>query len=445
MAPTAESLTSALAGRSSSLEFAGLPADVVELASLCLLDWLGVTLAGSGEAPARIVFDALDGGGTGAGVSVVGRPERLRPLDAALVNGTASHALDFDDVNMVMVGHPSVAVLGAALALGEELGSRGADLLAAFVAGYETMCRVAAAIGPGPYGRGAHSTGTVGTFGAAAACASLLRLDAARTAQALGLAATQAAGLKSMFGTMAKPLHAGKACYNGLLAAQLAAGGFTAHPAAVEADQGFAAVAGGECDLEAALADPPSGWHVRGNLWKHHASCYMTHSTIEGIRDLRLSSQVAAAEVEEVVVHASPMELGACAIPEPATVLQVKFSLAHLAAMSLLGRPTDVIAEADVRDGEVTALRRRVKVVPDGRPGAPTVVEVYSRGGRRCTAAHDVNRPETDVAALRRRLLAKFETLAAPVLGDDRAGELSQAALRFGPADEVAALMALTH
>ncbi|MGH9116152.1 MAG: hypothetical protein ACRDWW_10040 [Acidimicrobiales bacterium] len=190
---------------------------------------------------------------------------------------------------------------------------------------------------------------------------------------------------------------------------------------------------------------PPSGWHVRGNLWKHHASCYMTHSTIEGIRELRLSRGVVGSDVEEVVVHAGPMELGACAIPEPGTALQVKFSLAHLAAMSLLGRPTDVIAEAEVGDAEVVALRRRVKVVPDGRPGAPTLVEVHMRGGSMMSAEHDVNQPETDLAAVRPRLRAKFDALAGPVLGAGRAAGLADAALGLGAADDVAALMTLTH
>ena len=156
------------------------------------------------------------------------RPGGCRSASAAIVNGAASHALDFDDVNLAMPGHPSVAILPALLALAEERGSSGADVLTAFVAGYELQCRIGRTIAPGHYdGLGFHATATVGSFGAAASCAHLLRLDADQFATALGIAGTQAAGLKSMFGTMCKPLHAGKAAYHGVMAAKLAARGFT--------------------------------------------------------------------------------------------------------------------------------------------------------------------------------------------------------------------------
>ncbi len=156
--------------------------------------------------------------------TIMGHRGKLPVPSAAIVNGAASHALDFDDVNLAMPGHPSVAILPALLALAEERGSTGADVLTAFVAGYELQCRVGKTIAPGHYdGLGFHATATVGSFGAAAACAHLMGLDAEKFAIALGIAGTQAAGLKSMFGTMCKPLHAGKAAYHGYLAAKTAA------------------------------------------------------------------------------------------------------------------------------------------------------------------------------------------------------------------------------
>src|SRR6185437_14670616 len=153
-----------------------------------------------------------------------------------------------------------------------------------FVAGYETICRVGVAVAPGHYALGFHATATAGSFGAAAACARLLELDPARTAMALGIAATQAAGLKSMFGTMCKPLHAGKAAENGLLAARLAARGFTSRADAIECAQGFAATHGPDFHAQAALADPPGGYYLRGNLFKYHAACYLAHAPIECAR-----------------------------------------------------------------------------------------------------------------------------------------------------------------
>src|SRR5208282_5374636 len=163
----------------------------------------------------------------------------------------------------------------------------GREVVAAFVAGYEIACRIGMALRPGHYNLGFHSTATVGSFGAAAACARLLGLDAETTATALGIAGTQAAGLKSQFGTMCKPLHAGKAAYHGLLAARLAARGFTARPDILECAQGFARTHSPDFNPERALATPPGGFHLRNNLFKYHAACYLTHAPIETARKLR--------------------------------------------------------------------------------------------------------------------------------------------------------------
>src|SRR6202012_4249202 len=221
-------LTIDLAKRSATLSFDQLPDDVIAMPRPCVLYWMGVTLAGSHEPAPRILLQTLAPTAVEDGASVFGHAIRVSPRQAALINGTSSHVLDFDDVNATLIGHPSVAILGAALALAESLHSSGPGFLCALVTGYGTACRVAAAVGPVSYLRGFHHTGTIGTLGAAAACARLLSLDTGRPATALALAATQAAGLGCMVGTMAKSFHAGKACENGLLAAQLAWNGFTA-------------------------------------------------------------------------------------------------------------------------------------------------------------------------------------------------------------------------
>ncbi len=155
-------------------------------------------------------------------------------------------------------------------------------MLAAFVAGYELQCRIGKTIAPGHYDvLGFHATATVGSFGSAAACAHLLGLDADQFATALGIAGTQAAGLKSMFGTMCKPLHAGKAAYHGLMAAKLAARGFTSRTDVVECAQGFARTHSPDFNPDRAFDTPPNGWWIASNLFKYHASCYMTHAAIE--------------------------------------------------------------------------------------------------------------------------------------------------------------------
>jgi 2-methylcitrate dehydratase PrpD len=445
-----DGFTAAVAARVAGLQRARLPDEVVEVARQCVLDWLGVTLAGSREPAAAIALGAIRDDYPGdRGATVVGRQIRLPPLEASLVNGTASHALDYDDVNPVMVGHPTAAVLPAVLALGEARHSTGGEAVAAFIAGYEAQCRIAAAVGATPYQRGFHATGTIGTFGAAAACARLLRLDTNRTAVALGLAATQAAGIKSMFGTMAKPLHAGKACANGMLAARLAAEEFTAHPAAIEAEQGFAEVSGGDLDTSWADREPPGGWFLRQNLFKYHAACFQTHSMIEGLRRLRAREGFSAEDVQSVVVHASAMQLRMCAIPEPATGLEAKFSLRHLAGMTLAGLDTAAIDEftgACATDPELVALRARVRIDPDGQGrGGATPVEVHLTDGRTLTAAEDVSVPANDPAVQRAAVQAKFEALAEPVLGVGQTARLADRTSRLEHLADVGELLALTR
>lgn len=448
--------TAELAQRVSGLRFADLPEDMVERSRQCLLDWLGVAVAGSVEPTARLLVDELldlsgarDATGVGfGGAGIVGRRIRLGAADAALANGTAGHALDYDDVNNAMIGHPSAPVLPAALALAEHLGSSGADVLTAFVAGYEAECCVGRALGVDHYQRGFHATGTAGTLGAAAACARLLGLDAPRTALALGLASTQAAGLKSMFGTMAKPLHAGRAASAGLLAAGLAGRGFSAHPAAVETEQGLAATHTSGFDPDRGLAPPPRGWHLRNNLFKYHASCFQTHSSIEGLVRLRQAEGIQAPEVRSVTIHADTMQMGMCAIPEPLTGLEVKFSLRHTAAFALAGVDSSAPAsftDAAATDPELVQLRGRIQVVPDGEPGRPTRVEVRLGDGRCFEAAHDVSIPEHDLGLQGRRLEDKFLSLTGPLLGYERSRRLLAAVAEVDRSPAVRALLDLAQ
>ena len=434
---TADGLTRALAERSATLAPGALPDDVLEISSQALLDWFGVTLGGCREDAPVILSGALGEDAAGP-ATVIGRGFRRSAMVAAMVNGTASHVLDFDDVSMRLIAHISAAVLPAASALAEELDLDAGALLTAYVAGYETAGRIGAAIGPAPYLRGHHTTGTLGTFGAAAACSHLLALDPERTAVALGLAATQAAALKCHFGTMTKSLHAGRAAASGLLAARLAAGGFTAAADAIEAEQGFAALAGGTCDEAAALADPPAGWYVRDNLFKHHAACYMTHSMLEGLREL-----LDGRPVQRVSVHISELERGACAIAEPSTGLEVKFSLAHLAAMALCDRSTAVIDDADASDRDLLAARDLVALEDDGAPGAATRVDVHFADGTSRSAATDVNTPDGNLERQRARLSQKFDALSAPLLGDDGARRLRETLQSLVPGTPIRTLMEL--
>jgi 2-methylcitrate dehydratase PrpD len=427
----ATDLTRTLAARASNLTYDELPDNVRALARQCVLDYLGVGLAGADDPLVLILLDELSEPGADTQASIIGHPIGLPVLSAALVNGAAGHALDYDDVNLAMPGHPSVAILPGLLALAEQRRSSGRDVIAAFVAGYETACRIGMAMRPGHYGRGFHATATVGCFGAAAACARLLGLDADQTAQALGIAGTQAAGLKSQFGTMCKPFHAGKASQNGLFAARLAARGFSSRPDFVECDQGFAATHGPDFHPEAALADPPQGFHILANLFKYHAACYMTHAPIECGRQLRDRQGVMPDDITAIALAVHRGSDRICNIPAPTDGLEAKFSLRQTVAMALSGVDTASLgaySAATATDPALAGLRERVVFdFRDDCPEAAAELCVTLRDGRVLKASHDAGVPSADIAAQGERLASKFDALAEPVLGAARTRELRQA------------------
>ena len=204
------------------------PAEAVDAARRAILDCLGVMLAGSVEPAARIVTEIARSEGGAPLATVVGTSLRTGAVWASLANGTAAHALDFDDTNFAMMGHPSAPVLSAALAAGELALADGRSLVHAFLLGFEVETTLAEVMNPPHYEKGFHATGTLGAMGAAAAAARLLGLDASQTRTALAVAASQASGLKENFGTMTKPFHAGHAARSGVLSALLAREGFTA-------------------------------------------------------------------------------------------------------------------------------------------------------------------------------------------------------------------------
>jgi 2-methylcitrate dehydratase PrpD len=427
---TTENLTQTLARKSAALEFDTLPVEAHEVARQCVLDYYGVALAGASDELVRLLLDEMDEAGGAPQASVIAYQARLPALSAALVNGAAGHALDYDDVNMAMPGHPSVAILPALLSLAELKRSSGREVITAFVSGYETACRIGAALQPGHYNLGFHSTGTVGTFGAAAACARLLGLDGDATAVALGIAGTQAAGLKSQFGTMCKPFHAGKAAQNGLLAARLAARGFSSSADIVECIQGFASTHGPNFSPEAALATPEAGLHLFANLFKYHAACYLTHAPIECAQRLREEHELVPEAISGITLRLNASCERVCNIPAPVDGLQSKFSLRQTVAMALAGIDTASLGEysaENARDPVLIRLRELVELDwQDSWPQTVSEFEIALSDGRHLTARHDAGIPAADIGDQGRRLAAKFDALVEPVLGLPRARELRE-------------------
>jgi len=438
-----DEVTLALAQQASTLEFAALPDDIVAIAKQCLTDWFAVTLAGAAEPLVTILHEELaapDGPAT-----LVGLSGRAGPQDAATINGAASHALDFDDVNLMMHGHPTVPIVPALLALAEVTGATGQDVLAAFVAGYEVECRIGSLVDRSHYDAGFHATATIGSFGAAAAAARLLGLDTAQTAMALGIAGTQAAGLKSMFGTMCKPLHAGKAAANGLLAARLAARGFTSRSDVLEAEQGFADTQATAFRPERALATPSGGYHLRNNLFKYHAACYLTHSSIEALSHLRTTHQLRPDDVATARLRIDAGHLKVCGIEAPTTGLETKFSLHHTAAFALAGMDTaalETYSDENANRPDLIALRQKVTLDPQTMPGTAATATIVLDDGREISQDVNVGVPADDVSAQSDKIAAKYHSLADPVLGTDKARALQAAIKSLDQANDITGVMA---
>lgn len=439
-------VTALLSEHCRKIRYETLPAEAIEAAKHCLLDWLGVTLAGSNE-PLAVMLreDALTDGGRPQ-ATLLGGGQRVTAKQAALVNGAASHALDYDDVVLAMSGHPSVPVWPALLALAEWRGGSGKDVLAAFVAGFEMESRVGYLVMPSHYSTGFHSTGTLGTFGAAAACAHLLRFDQEQWQRTMGIAAAQAAGLKSMFGTMCKPLHAGKAATNGLFAALMAERGFTSNTEALESPQGFAATQSTGPNAERALAGLGERYSVRDTLFKYHAACYGTHETIEGLLRIKQEHGVTPGDVAAIDLVVPQGHLAMCNIQEPATGLEGKFSLRFTAALALADGATDDQAFTDerVKRPHLAALRDRVKVAP--APGdweRGTGVTVTTSDGRTFSEQVNLNIPAADLSLQWERLEAKFRSLAGPVVGTPAAESLLRAVGSFQSEADVTNIVGL--
>ena len=434
--------TAALASRLTGLVWSDVTPEAATVAKQCLLDWLGVAIAAREEPLVQILLDEFAEGGES---TIIGSGRRARLHDAVLINGALSHALDFDDVITAMNGHPTVPVAPVAIGLAEALGSTGREALLAFIAGVETECRVGRLMGPSHYAKGWHATATFGTFGAMAAAAKLLKLDDEQTRHAFGLAGTQAAGLKSVFGTMSKPLHAGKAAQNGLLAARLASRGFTSDTEILDSDQGFAATQSTTVSREAALVDPSQLFYVTDALFKYHAACYLTHNAIEAAGTLRAANRFKADEVEAVRVHVNAGHMGVCNIAEPRTGLECKFSLRMTTALALSGEDTfqeALFSDATATRADLVGLRRRVSVIPDAT-GPGSTVEIALKDGRILAETVDLARPVRDLDAQQAQIERKFRHLAEPALGAAAAARIIEICRNLEAAPDLAGLLAL--
>ncbi len=402
-------------------------ADALGMMRLSVLDWAACGMAGVSEPVSRLVRDmVLAEGGEGASLFGGGQaPARA----AALVNGTVSHALDYDDTHFAHIGHPSVVVVSAALAVAEDIGASGDAFLQACLVGVEASTRIGVWLGRGHYEMGFHQTGTAGCFGAAMACARLLGCNARQMGHAIGLAATRAAGLKVQFGTMGKPYNAGAAAAAGVEVAMLAKAGFVSNPDALDGALGFGPTHGGAGDKTA--------FEAMGEVWlmneishKYHACCHGTHAVIEALRDLPELGKVSRVEV-----RTNPRWLTVCDQPTPTTGLEAKFSYRLIAALVLSGYDTASLAtfsDALAGDAKLCALRDKVRVTGDERIAETAASVKVIADGAEHVAAADISAPIL-LGERERKLMAKAEALIGT-----RARELKVAVLEGGRVDTAA-------
>lgn len=354
-----------IAGFAAGLRFADLPDRAVTVAVDAITDAVGVGLAGSREPLATPLLATLPAADASGGVPLLGTTRHAALADAALYNGTVMHALDYDDLTHPAYAHPSAHLVPVLISLGDHAGADGRRLITAYVAGLEVESRLGRCLNMGHYLHGWHATGTFGTLASTVAAAVLLDLDAAHTALAVGIAASTAAGLRANFGTMTKPLHAGLAARNAVLAAQLAGQGFTASPQALDGRYGFLDVYQADRRDDTAWDDLGATWEITsryGLAIKPFPSCGATHPAIEAA--LAVRDRVGSHAIERVQVRSNRFGPQILIYADPAEGLQGKFSMQYCVAAALATGEVglDTFGAATLRDPAVRDLLHRVEV-----------------------------------------------------------------------------------
>ena len=360
-------LTRELGVRVSSLQYANIPAPAVDTAKRGFIDCIGVMFAGREEPVVRVLRETFSFPVSNESKILFDKGQTTSP-DAALINATAGHALDYDDV--AIDGHPSVVLVPAVLAEGERLGASGRELIAAYVAGYETWAELASRDADKHHGKGWHPSAVFGAVAAAAAGARLAKLDAGRTSHALAAAASMAGGLTANFGSMMKPLQVARAAQSGLIAARLASNGFTASPDALEHRSGFlnAFSPAGRVRTDGAIAD----WHIlkNGLNIKRYPVCYALHRSIDGLISLLSKNKIKSEGVKEVELSIGRLQAGMLRHSRPQNALDAKFSAEFAASSAVLAGRVGLAELSDgfVRSAPVQQMLAKIKVSPVDDP-----------------------------------------------------------------------------
>ena len=439
-------VTAAVVSFIGATRFEHFPETAISQAKRCLIDGFGVVLAGStvrGSTIVREYLSATAGASVGAPSpkgesrsSVLGpEPMSASAADAALANGASGHAMDYDDTQLSttadrifgLLTHPTVPALAASLAIGERLNASGRRFLEAFLTGFEVECKIAEAIDPEHYLRGFHSTGTIGTLGAAASAAKLLQLSPGATADALGIAASMSAGIRVNFGSMTKPLHAGRAAENGVVAAELASRGFTAGDDALDGEWGFFCVLGGGADVARIVPTlgQPFSIVTPGVSVKPYPCGSLGHPTMDAMLKVVTEQDLRPDQIQRVRVRAGSNILEPLRYRTAKTELEAKFCLPFMVSAIALRRRAGIreFTDAFVSSPEVQAMMAHVETVFDrdienrGFDKMRSVVEIDLTDGRRLVQASDERyRGGPDRPFTRAELHEKFSDCASLIL-----------------------------
>jgi 2-methylcitrate dehydratase PrpD len=430
------SALNAFADYAAGLSTSTLPPAILHHARRALIDWYAAALPGALMPPATMLevalAEELDHGNARL---LLGRSATMRA--AALINGTAAHAAEFDDIFRDAIFHPGAPAIAAALAAAQGEDANGAALLRAIVAGYEVSTRIGVAMGRGHY-RYWHTTGTVGCFGAAAAAGVILMLGREKMLHALATAATFAAGLQQAFrsDSLSKPLHAGRAAEAGLLAALAARAGVTGAADVLEGDAGFGRAMGSDPDWnpdwQAASANLGDVLNIGAVTVKNHACCGHTFAAIDGALELKQRMQLLPEHIARVGVATYGEALKVAGNPEPRTPAEARFSLAYVVAHALLYGSVRLAAFAPERlaDPALRKLMRKVDITIDreldlGFPGKRAArITVETIEGRKQSLHQPTRKGDPDAPLSDAELDAKFHELAAPVIGEAAAQAL---------------------
>lgn len=424
-------VTAKLAGFATELKYPNIPAAAVQTAKIAVRDCLGVALAGSREEDAKICAEIARQENAKEETSVVGQGFKTSALQAALANGTAAHALDFDH-SFTLMGQPTSPIIPAVFALGEALGASGHQVIEAYTAGYEITARLVHSLRESSHD-GWHGPSMVGSFGAAAACAKLLGLSAPQTEMALGIAASMAGGVAANFGTMTKPLHAGLGARNGVLAAKLAQGGYTANAKAIESSKGFYEVFHPGTPIhEEAIDEIGRSWSLQsdGIRIKPYPCGGLTHQVIDAVLEFRAKHNLTADMIEAVDVDVVKHTFERIAFRVPQTGIQGKFCMPYLVARAVIdGRVgLEVFTDAAVRDANILKFAERVQMRLDPNlkkadaAGRPCRVTIRLKDGRTFSREAQHARGGPELPLTEAELQAKFLECARQAI-DEKSAE----------------------